>query len=106
MPRGASAPMRPCVFLCILPGFRQAAEAARSELEAVAIDNSGDAAAFRQDLLNIARTTLSSKILTSDKVHFSELAVDAVLRLKGSSNLEAINIIKKAGGTLKVRAAL
>jgi len=28
--------------------------------------------------------------------------VDAVLRLKGSSNLESIHIIKKTGGTLKV----
>lgn len=45
---------------------------------------------------------LSSKILTQDKEHFAELAVDAVLRLKGSSNLESIHIIKKAGGTLKV----
>ena len=56
-----------------------------------------------QDLLNIARTTLSSKILTHDKDHFAELAVDAVLRLKGSTNLEAIQIIKKPGGTLRVR---
>jgi hypothetical protein len=31
----------------------------------------------------------------------AELAVDAVLRLKGSSNLEYIQIIKKSGGTLK-----
>lgn len=46
----------------------------------------------------------SSKILTQDKVHFAELAVDAVLRLKGSSNLESIHVIKKAGGTLKVPA--
>ena len=55
-----------------------------------------------QDLLGIARTTLSSKILTHDKDHFAELAVDAVLRLKGSTNLESINIIKKPGGTLRV----
>ena len=59
--------------------------------------------AFRRDLLNIAKTTLSSKILTHDKDHFAELAVDAVLRLKGSTDLEAIHIIKKAGGTLKVK---
>jgi chaperonin GroEL (HSP60 family) len=52
--------------------------------------------------LNIARTTLSSKILTHDKDHFAELAVDAVMRLKGSTNLESINIIKKPGGTLRV----
>jgi hypothetical protein len=47
-------------------------------------------------------TTLSSKILTGDKEHFAALAVDAVLRLKGSGNLEAIQLIKKPGGTLKV----
>ena len=57
-----------------------------------------------QDLLNIARTTLSSKILTHDKDHFAALAVDAVMRLRGSTNLESINIIKKPGGTLRVRS--
>ena len=36
-----------------------------------------------QDLIKIAKTTLSSKILTGDKEHFSNLAVDAILRLKG-----------------------
>ncbi len=51
-----------------------------------------------QDLLNIARTTLSSKLLTHHKDHFARLAVEAVLRLRGSGNLEAIKIIKKLGG--------
>ena len=37
-----------------------------------------------QDLLNIAMTTLSSKILTGDKHHFAKLAVDAILRLRGA----------------------
>lgn len=37
---------------------------------------------FRLDLMNIARTTLSSKILSQDKEHFAKLAVDAVMRLK------------------------
>ena len=59
-------------------------------------------AGLRQDLLNIARTTLSSKILTHDKDHFAKLAVDAIKRLHGSGNLEAINILKKPGGTLRV----
>ena len=75
---------------------------ARDRLEKVARKNAVGSDAFRQDLLNIARTTLSSKILTHDKEHFAELAVDAVLRLKGSTDLEAIHIIKKTGGTLKV----
>lgn len=46
----------------------------------------------------------SSKILTQEKQHFAELAVDAIMRLKGSGNLESIHIIKKPGGTLKVVA--
>ncbi len=50
--------------------------------------------------MNIARTTLSSKVLSADKDYFANLAVDAVLRLKGSTNLEHIQIIKKAGGKL------
>ena len=37
---------------------------------------------FREDLVNIAKTTLSSKVLSQDKSYFSNLAVDAVLRLK------------------------
>ena len=53
-----------------------------------------------QDLLNIARTTLSSKLLTQHKDYFARLAVDAILRLKSSGNLEAIQLIKKLGSNL------
>lgn len=87
--------------MLIIAGFREAAEAARQRLEAISVNNIADAAAFRKDLINIAKTTLSSKILTSDKDHFAELAVDAVLRLKGSTNLDSIQILKKIGGTIK-----
>lgn len=38
--------------------------------------------------------------MTTDKECFAKLAVDAVMRLKGSSNLDYIKIIKKAGGTM------
>lgn len=62
--------------------------------------HSNDQARFQEDLLNIARTTLSSKLLTHHKDHFAKLAVDAVMRLKGSGNLEAIHVIKKLGGSL------
>jgi len=69
--------------------------------------------------VNIARTTLSSKVLSQDKGYFSNLAVDAVLRLKvrlpsgwvialhsflippqGSTDLDHIQVIKKVGGKL------
>jgi hypothetical protein len=36
---------------------------------AIARDNKADEAAFRQDLLNIAKTTLSSKILTQGEAN-------------------------------------
>ena len=84
----------------IIEGYREAARVARAALEASAHDNSQNPEAFRQDLLNIARTTLSSKILAADKEHFAKLAVDAVLRLQGSTNLDHIQVIKKTGGRL------
>lgn len=56
---------------------------------------------FKHDLLNIARTTLSSKLLTQQKDLFATIAVDAVLRLKGNNDLQQIKIIKKPGGSLK-----
>jgi len=64
------------------------------------MDNHADEDAFKRDLKNIALTTLSSKLLKSERELFANLAVDSVLRLKGSSNLDYIKIIKKAGGTL------
>ena len=85
----------------IISGYRTAAEVALKRLEALARCNLSDKDVFRCDLLNIARTTLSSKILTSDKDHFAELAVKAVLRLNGSTNLDSIQIIKKPGGSIR-----
>jgi hypothetical protein len=52
-----------------------------------------DAATFREDLMNIARTTLSSKVLSQDKNYFANLAVDAVLRLKVRVPCEAPSLV-------------
>ncbi|CAG8439509.1 21297_t:CDS:10 [Rhizophagus irregularis] len=84
----------------IIEGYRIANAAAFKALEASAVDNGANPEIFRRDLINIARTTLSSKVLSQDKDYFANLAVDAVLRLKGSTNLEHIQIIKKVGGRL------
>ncbi|XP_073476161.1 T-complex protein 1 subunit beta [Aquarana catesbeiana] len=84
----------------IISGWRQATQVAREALLKAAIDHGNDEEKFRADLLNISRTTLSSKLLTHHKDHFAKLAVEAVLRLKGSGNLEAIHVIKKLGGSL------
>jgi T-complex protein 1 subunit beta len=40
-------------------------------------------------------------LLTHEKDGFAGLAVDAVLRLKGSANLDYIQIIKKVGGSIR-----
>lgn len=84
----------------ITQGWRKACKAASKALEESAKDNGKNPEKFREDLMNIARTTLSSKILFQHKEHFSTLAVNAVLRLKGSGNLDAIQVIKKLGGSL------
>lgn len=84
----------------IIEGFRIACNVAIQALNKAAVNNGDNPTLFRNDLLNIAQTTLSSKILSQDKLLFSNLAVDAILRLKGSTNLNHIQIIKKVGGKL------
>eukprot|EP00879_Flechtneria_rotunda_P004896 GHRR01005170.1.p1 GENE.GHRR01005170.1~~GHRR01005170.1.p1 ORF type:complete len:533 (+),score=185.87 GHRR01005170.1:234-1832(+) len=87
--------------MTIIAGFREAEAVAKAELAGAAFSHAEHPETFRKDLLNIAKTTLSSKILTADKEHFAELAVEAISRLKGSGNLDAIHLIKKTGGALK-----
>ncbi|KAL9606365.1 MAG: hypothetical protein Q9179_000442 [Wetmoreana sp. 5 TL-2023] len=84
----------------IIEGYRIASNVALEALAKTAQDHSEDKEAFRKDLLAIARTTLSSKVLSQDRDHFASLACDAVLRLRGSTDLSHIQIIKKAGGKL------
>lgn len=81
----------------IVAGWRKATAVAREALEDMAKENS---VVDDEDLLKIARTTLGSKILAQHKEFFAKLAVDAVTRLKGSGNLDAIQVLKKLGGAL------
>jgi T-complex protein 1 subunit beta len=87
--------------MTIIEGWRLAVGAAHSALIASAQNNAENAEKFREDLMDIARTTLSSKILNQAKEFFAKLCVDAVMRLKGSTNLDAIHVIKKTGGSLQ-----
>lgn len=84
----------------IIEGYRIASNAALTALENSAVDNSASPELFRKDLLAIARTTLSSKVLSQEREYFANLAVDAVLRMQGSTDLTHIQVIKKAGGKL------
>ncbi|XP_018325725.1 T-complex protein 1 subunit beta [Agrilus planipennis] len=85
----------------IIAGWRKAVVVARNALQQASLDNSADSQKFKEDLLNIARTTLSSKILSQHKEHFAKLCVEAILRLKGTGDLQSIQIIKKTGGVLE-----
>lgn len=84
----------------IIEGFRIASAAALGALEKTAVDHSKNKESFYQDLVSIAKTTLSSKILSQDKDHFSKLAADSIMRLGGSTNLEHIQVLKIIGGRL------
>ncbi|XP_065843229.1 T-complex protein 1 subunit beta-like [Oscarella lobularis] len=84
----------------IIAGWRKATNEARRRLEEQAVDNGESPDVFYKDLINIAHTTLSSKILQQQRDFFAKMAVDAVMRLKGSTSLDRIKIVKKLGGGL------
>jgi T-complex protein 1 subunit beta len=90
----------------ICAGWRMALEVAQKALEQAMMQQQPDAIkdaanpTYRNQLLEIASTTLSSKLLTHEKEKFAALAVDAVLRLKGSGDLNHIQVIKMSGGSL------
>lgn len=54
----------------IIEGWRIALETAHDALKANTFDHGNDPIKFREDLVNIAKTTLSSKLLTQEKEHF------------------------------------
>ncbi|CAF1246873.1 unnamed protein product [Adineta steineri] len=84
----------------IITGWRKATTEALRVLESIAKNNSSNLEQFRSDLMNIARTTLSSKILQGKKDYFSKLCVDAVLKLNGKTDLQGIQIIKRLGNNM------
>eukprot|EP01054_Gregarina_sp_Poly1_P002004 Gregarina_sp_Poly_1__2003@NODE_1525_length_3931_cov_227_070393_g1009_i0_p1_GENE_NODE_1525_length_3931_cov_227_070393_g1009_i0NODE_1525_length_3931_cov_227_070393_g1009_i0_p1_ORF_typecomplete_len532_score91_26Cpn60_TCP1/PF00118_24/1_9e154TPR_MalT/PF17874_1/19TPR_MalT/PF17874_1/2_8_NODE_1525_length_3931_cov_227_070393_g1009_i013182913 len=84
----------------IIDGYRMAAQVARARLLDVSFGDQCDPEEFRSNLLKIAATTLSSKLLVHEKMHFASLAVEAVLRLKEKNNLQLIQILKQKGGNM------
>jgi len=85
----------------VIQGYRRALVVAKKRLAEIAFGGDVDDEQFRENLVRIAKTTLSSKLLKYEKEHFAELAVDAVLRLRGKPQLDYIQVIKKAGASLR-----
>lgn len=56
----------------------------------------------REELINICKTTLSSKIISHHSDHLAPLILDSVLRVSDSDNvdLSRIHVIKRLGGTV------
>jgi T-complex protein 1 subunit beta len=84
----------------IIAGWRKACDASRAALLKSAKPTNSDPEKFKSELLNIARTAMGSKIISQHKDFFAKLAVDAVLRLKGTGNLDSLQILKKLGGSM------
>lgn len=84
----------------IIAGWRNSTLQAIAALDKSATPLAPNHEDYRKQLMNIARTTLSSKIISESKEFFAKLCVDAVLRIRSSGNLDSIQIIKKLGGSL------
>jgi thermosome len=84
----------------IVEGYRLAMNESIKLLDEVAIDfDVGD----RTSLLNIAATSMSSKIVAGSKDIMAELVVDAALGVEhdGKVDIEDISVVKKQGESLK-----
>lgn len=78
----------------IIRGYELALKHCLNKLEelSIAISNDSDS-----EMINLARTTICSKVLKCDLQHFSKLCVDAIKKLENENDLNLIQIIKTSG---------
>merc|ERR1711957_143640 len=86
----------------IIAGFRQARDTALATLKNISFDNSKNKECFREDLMNIARTTLSSKLLTHEKDFFSKIVVMLYLDSKTLPILNQSKLSKSTEDALRI----
>nr|BAN40849.1 T-complex protein 1 subunit beta, putative [Entamoeba invadens] len=84
----------------IIEGWRVALKAAQERLGSMQFNVSKEDPNYKKRLLDIARTTLSSKILAAEKEKFAEIAVEAIEKI-GDSDIENVVILQKIGGEMR-----
>ncbi|KAG8995339.1 T-complex protein 1 subunit eta, partial [Tulasnella sp. 427] len=83
----------------IMKGYRKAAQLATDRIKELQINiDKSDPAKFRDLLLKCASTSMSSKLIHSQKPFFSQMAVDAVLSLDQDDLDESLIGVKKIPG--------
>ncbi|MHA2501982.1 MAG: thermosome subunit alpha [Candidatus Kariarchaeaceae archaeon] len=83
----------------IVEGYRLSMDKALELLEDIVIDVQIE---DRDSLLNIARTSMSSKIISGEMEHMADIIVDAALAVEvdGEVDIDNVTIIKKQGESL------
>lgn len=87
----------------IMKGFRQAAQLAVQRIEEIQVKvDKSDSEKFRALLIKCASTSMSSKLIHSEKPFFSNMVVDAVLCLdQDDLNEDLIGVKKIPGGGMQ-----
>jgi len=93
----------------IIDGYQAAAEKALEVLDEISKKVTAD---DKETLLNIAKTSMESKLISEDSDSLSKIVVDAVLKItktkdgKSTVDLDNIKVEKKAGGSIQDTALI
>jgi len=93
----------------IIDGYQAAAEKALEVLDEISKKVTAD---DKETLLNIAKTSMESKLISEDSDSLSKIVVDAVLKItktkdgKSKVDLDNIKVEKKAGGSIQDTALI
>ena len=93
----------------IIDGYQAAAEKALEVLDEISKKVTAD---DKETLINIAKTSMESKLISEDSDSLSKIVVDAVLKItktkdgKSTVDLDNIKVEKKAGGSIQNTALI
>ena len=93
----------------IIEGYQAAAEKALEVLDEISKKVTAD---DKETLINIAKTSMESKLISEDSDSLSKIVVDAILKItqtkdgKSTVDLDNIKVEKKAGGSIQNTALI